>query len=73
MSGKDLIAYLDKFEIDITCEKCGNVTKKTIGWVKCNSHITCACGTYLSLNSERLASAIAEINGYLSQFCHMKK
>lgn len=73
MPGKDFIAYLDKFEIAITCEKCGNVTKKPIGWVKSNRNLTCACGTVLALNSERLASAIVEIDSYLSQFRHMKK
>ena len=54
----NMINRLDNFELDISCKKCGNVTKKPIGWVKANSHLICGCGTVIAFDSGELAARI---------------
>jgi len=68
MSENDFIAYLDRYELGIPCDKCGTSTYKPIGWIKCNRHFTCTCGAEHSLESEQLAPAIAETARILRQF-----
>ncbi|HSX90192.1 MAG TPA: hypothetical protein VLG17_19625 [Pseudomonas sp.] len=69
----NMINRLDNFELDISCKKCGNVTKKPIGWVKANSHLICGCGTVIAFDSGELAARIIEINDYLCNLEQMQK
>ena len=47
--------FFDKAEIAITCSKCSEKTKKTLGWVKENGRLTCpACGNDFALDADQL-------------------
>ena len=47
--------FFDEAEIAITCPKCSEKTKKTLGWVKANDRLTCpACGHDFALDKDQL-------------------
>ena len=47
--------FFDEAEIAITCPKCSEKTKKTLGWVKANSQFACAaCGENITVNPDQL-------------------
>jgi hypothetical protein len=52
---------LDDVRIDLPCN-CGNVTQKSVGWVRSHSHemFTCACGRVLRLDSSDVRRRVAE-------------
>lgn len=62
---------LDNQLLDIPCQNCRHVTKKSIGWVKTNCQFTCVCGTKIILDTDQFRRQIADLErrlGKLGQF-----
>lgn len=59
---------LDGIEIELPCENCGRVTKKTIGWIKRNTEHICACGTLVCLDTDQFRREIGKVDRSLADF-----
>ena len=57
----------DQQVIAIACPHCGQEHGKTIGWLKANDAIPCACGRTIVLDPADFALALAEIEQQLSR------
>lgn len=57
-----MAGFLDNAEIEIPCSNCGGKTKKSIGWIKSNSQLTCACGTIINLDADQFRGEIAKVD-----------
>lgn len=55
------MGLLDSQIIELPCENCSRVAKKTIGWVKANRQLTCACGTVITLDASQLIRKLADL------------
>lgn len=53
---------LDNETLDLPCEACGHVTKKTIGWVRRHSEYTCTCGVAINLKADQFRRVMAEVD-----------
>jgi len=54
--------FLDDSTIELPCENCGRVTKKTIGWIKRNTQFAWACGTPIHLDTSQFKREIAKVD-----------
>ena len=50
------------------CPKCGQKVNKTIGWIKANSHLACACGANIRLDKERFLGPLKQAEDALKSF-----
>lgn len=50
---------IDHVKIEIPCERCGNKTKKTVGWVRTHSQLTCRCGMNIVFDADQFKGEIA--------------
>jgi hypothetical protein len=62
-----MTSFLDDAEIEIPCENCSHITKKTIRWIKNNQKFTCICGTIINLDSEQFKTGIAEVDSSIAK------
>jgi len=56
-----MASIFDTQSIDIPC-KCGKKHKRTIGWIKTNSHIKCDCGTDITLDKSEFVRKLNEVD-----------
>jgi hypothetical protein len=52
----------DSAQIEIPCSQCGRKTKKTVGWLKTNSTLTCSCGTRISIDASQFRRELGNID-----------
>jgi hypothetical protein len=57
-----MAGLLDDEELEISCDDCGRVHKKTLGWLKRNHEIRCPCGTLLKLDTRELRSQMDKLD-----------
>jgi hypothetical protein len=53
-----VIDHPDKERVDIAC-RCGQTQSKSVGWVRSNRKITCACGRTTDFDSNALVQSAA--------------
>lgn len=58
--------FFDEVEIDIPCENCGHETKKSIAWIKQNSHLICDCGTQINISKDQFIEGINEAESMIN-------
>jgi hypothetical protein len=54
-----VIDHPDKERVDIACP-CGQKQSRSVGWVRSNRKITCACGRTTDFDSNALVQSAAE-------------
>jgi hypothetical protein len=52
---------IDAVEIEWLCTHCFSQSKKTLGWLNENDHITCRCGSTYELNKQLVRDTIAQL------------
>jgi len=52
---------IDDATIDIPCE-CGDVTPKSIGWLKSNDQFVCKCGRLIRINAGSLVKEVSNVD-----------
>lgn len=62
-----MAGILDSQMLDLRCQACGEVVQKSIGWIKTHGAYTCACGTEVALDADRLKREITAIERRLAQ------
>ncbi len=59
----------DNEAINIPCPKCGNQSRKTVGWLKRNSNFPCSrCGETIEVNPEQFRREISNAEKELKDF-----
>ena len=59
---------LDKAEITIKCPKCQRETKKTLGWLKANSRMSCdRCGAEIGFDKSGFTGPMKRIEDGLKR------
>lgn len=62
------MSALDNQEVEVPCENCKKKHKKTIGWIKRNSKVSCGCGAEINLKADQFRREIAKIEKSLKEF-----
>jgi len=56
----------DNQEIELPCPKCSRKTKKSIGWIKRNKQMSCACGAVINLQSSDMQRELRRLESQIN-------
>lgn len=59
------MSLFDSEKIDFKCEVCKKNISKSIGWLKTHNHISCTCGTNITVDARQLISETKKIEKQL--------
>jgi|HubBroStandDraft_1064217.scaffolds.fasta_scaffold00009_41 hypothetical protein len=52
--------FLDNAEIGIPFPKCGQKTKKTVGWLKSHNQMVCRCGAEINIDQRQFRDGVGK-------------
>ncbi|HXH72471.1 MAG TPA: hypothetical protein VNI58_06645 [Mariprofundaceae bacterium] len=58
----------DMFEIEISCDNCGNNIMKSMRWIREHDELSCGCGRQIQLDAALFKSHIARVEHSFAGF-----